>query len=652
MSLETDNSYFKKIAMSLSGGGARAAGFHLGTLLYLDHIDLLRNVKILSSVSGGSFVNAKYSLTLKQEAMRALDENREHDLHETFRRFYTEFRTYLLDSKLIFNAFKELAKRSNEPSNSLRRQTMITALADAYHRDDNFLQKASFGIFWEKGDIHLEHIIFNVTEFKTGLSFRFMKCPAEDEKVFDDYCGSAKVPLPLEMAREARLADIVASSSCIPVGMEPVLFPDDYEWQDPNQVAKIKRFLHEVCEVKSIPFMDGGIYDNQGIDSVLFAMYRSPEEIRELRKVKVLTARIISEWGDSLRKKAAIAESKAAESNVKGATRTVDSDATHDVDLFIISDTPVPNTNILKLPEATPKTGLRLRNLNTISLVLIWTGLLVFAVNAYQMYDDFRLPGDMWDTGWMDRLLWPALKLALVPVWVSLLYLLPIVFALALVGGTIFLRSRVSKLQRNVEGGLSDTNNSGKVERSTEVVQFWKNFGELRLSELSQMVSMRISSLVALTDQVFFNRVRALNYSLVKFNPTLKGKVISHEIFDLTAREKQHAEIDPTNRMYNIVKAASTMETRIWFKSDEEIDWIIATGQITMCYNLIEFLLDNPEPKSASYNALLQAALADWAKLRDDPYAFMRKFQKPGQVSVESPAPAESYKTKVATQTK
>ena len=61
----TDEQPLGSISLSLSGGGGRAAGFHLGTLAYLDRVKLLKDVSILSSVSGGSHVAAKYALTLK-----------------------------------------------------------------------------------------------------------------------------------------------------------------------------------------------------------------------------------------------------------------------------------------------------------------------------------------------------------------------------------------------------------------------------------------------------------------------------------------------------------------------------------------------------------------------------------------------------------
>jgi len=53
-----------KIALCLSGGGYRAAGFHLGTLDYLDHLGLRDRVTMLSTVSGGTFIGTSYVLAL------------------------------------------------------------------------------------------------------------------------------------------------------------------------------------------------------------------------------------------------------------------------------------------------------------------------------------------------------------------------------------------------------------------------------------------------------------------------------------------------------------------------------------------------------------------------------------------------------------
>ncbi|MGH1480061.1 MAG: patatin-like phospholipase family protein [Geminicoccales bacterium] len=57
----------RRIGLSLSGGGFRASLFHIGVLARLAELDLLRQVDVLSCVSGGSIVGALYYLYLKRE---------------------------------------------------------------------------------------------------------------------------------------------------------------------------------------------------------------------------------------------------------------------------------------------------------------------------------------------------------------------------------------------------------------------------------------------------------------------------------------------------------------------------------------------------------------------------------------------------------
>jgi NTE family protein len=52
----------KKIGLAFSGGGFRAAAFHLGTLTKLNELGLLNNIDVLSTISGGSIVGAYYVL--------------------------------------------------------------------------------------------------------------------------------------------------------------------------------------------------------------------------------------------------------------------------------------------------------------------------------------------------------------------------------------------------------------------------------------------------------------------------------------------------------------------------------------------------------------------------------------------------------------
>ncbi|MRN56384.1 patatin-like phospholipase family protein [Paenibacillus monticola] len=59
----------KKVGLALSGGGYRASFFHLGVLANLAEKDLLRNISVISTVSGGSIVGALYFLKLREKVI-------------------------------------------------------------------------------------------------------------------------------------------------------------------------------------------------------------------------------------------------------------------------------------------------------------------------------------------------------------------------------------------------------------------------------------------------------------------------------------------------------------------------------------------------------------------------------------------------------
>ena len=52
----------KKIGLALSGGGYRAAAYHIGTLRALHKLGILDKVDVISSVSGGSIAAVYYAL--------------------------------------------------------------------------------------------------------------------------------------------------------------------------------------------------------------------------------------------------------------------------------------------------------------------------------------------------------------------------------------------------------------------------------------------------------------------------------------------------------------------------------------------------------------------------------------------------------------
>jgi NTE family protein len=51
-----------KLGLALSGGGYRAAAYHIGTFRKLRELELLDKVDVISTNSGGSITGACYSL--------------------------------------------------------------------------------------------------------------------------------------------------------------------------------------------------------------------------------------------------------------------------------------------------------------------------------------------------------------------------------------------------------------------------------------------------------------------------------------------------------------------------------------------------------------------------------------------------------------
>jgi predicted acylesterase/phospholipase RssA len=236
---------FGPIALSLSGGGYRAAGFHLGVLDMLHRLELLKDVSAISTVSGGTFTGVRYALSLKAG--------------EPFRTFFDKLKSDLLSVDVVSLALGKLA--GSPPCIPSGRWDVITACAQVY--DEKFFARKRFGIFWDGPPISLTELIFNATEFRTAIAFRFQKSENIYAKI-----GNGNVFIDAEQAKQIRLADIVAASSCFPGGFEPLSFPNDFDWPNTEEGAAALKALQAEDWVP-LPLMDGGVYDNQGMGSLM-----------------------------------------------------------------------------------------------------------------------------------------------------------------------------------------------------------------------------------------------------------------------------------------------------------------------------------------------------------------------------------------------
>lgn len=244
-----------QIALGLSGGGFRAAAFHLGTLDVLQAVGLLERVAVLSTVSGGTIVGAAYALS----AVRG----------ESFARFYSRFYGDLQMRPLA----TALAQLQDPKASGLPASTLIAAQAEAY--DTLYFGGARFAEIQDEQRVsHLQEIAFNATDFASGLPFRFQHSRQGRARI-----GNGRRSIPRALAGRLRLADIVAASSCFPGGFEPIRYPEDFVGTQGDEVSYRDTSgsasgTPNPRAAMTVPLMDGGVADNQGLDSLLRAVHR------------------------------------------------------------------------------------------------------------------------------------------------------------------------------------------------------------------------------------------------------------------------------------------------------------------------------------------------------------------------------------------
>lgn len=235
-----------KIAVALSGGGYRAAAFHLGALDVLNATGMLADVAVLSTVSGGTLIGAAYAIAVARG--------------KDFSTFYREFYEQLYERPLEQACHILLGTESSR----LPAPTLIVAQAEAFDRI--FFHQAKFGEILD-ASLSIEEIAFNATDISAGVPFRFQRSGSPRTCI-----GSGRNPIPRQVAAEMRLADIVAASMCFPFGFEPIEFPNDFHWSNAPEIRC--KLAEQDCFQSPIPLLDGEGADIQGLDSVLNGVER------------------------------------------------------------------------------------------------------------------------------------------------------------------------------------------------------------------------------------------------------------------------------------------------------------------------------------------------------------------------------------------
>ena len=211
----TINGEEKRIGLALSGGGFRAACFHLGVMKKLDDIGLLDKIDLLSCVSGGSIAGGVVALNWGTgTALEKLEE-------------YLSTRSIAVSS-VIGGLLDPFAGR-------------IDKLARSYDKhlfDGKTLSALAGG----------PRIYLNATNMATGNLFFFVAGGGKPEEMGEHELGVVD-------AADFPISKAVAASSAFPPVFPPLCIePDVY----PPAEA-----------VDYVTLTDGGVYDNMGVGPTL-----------------------------------------------------------------------------------------------------------------------------------------------------------------------------------------------------------------------------------------------------------------------------------------------------------------------------------------------------------------------------------------------
>ena len=223
------------VGLCLSGGGFRAALFHLGALRRLNELGILSQVTTVSSVSGGSIVAAHVAAHLRPWPSRGTAAGDWDDrIALPFHSFTSQnIRTWPLVRRLL-------------PWNWFRESTAIEALAEVYHQ-----RLTGFSL---RDLPSTPRFIFCATDMAYGVNWT-----SEHHRIGDYQVGYSEPPPDWLVARA------VAASSCFPPVFNPL--PVRLDWKAFVGGKAVTGPERDAC-LADLRLTDGGNYDNMGLEPV------------------------------------------------------------------------------------------------------------------------------------------------------------------------------------------------------------------------------------------------------------------------------------------------------------------------------------------------------------------------------------------------
>jgi len=232
------------VALALSGGGFRAALFHLGALRRLNELGVLSRVDTISSVSGGSILSAHLADRIRDwpETGEVIDDWD----GRVARPFHGFAKRNIRTGPLLRRAL---------PWNWRRGSASARALADIYERRLTGLRLRQLPVPPAR-----PRFIFCSSDLTFGVNWVFDSAARGDgtSRAGDYQAGYAR-PIP-----DWPLARAVAASSCFPPVFDPL--EGGVRGSDLTRGRYKKADRDEL--IAAIRLSDGGVYDNLGLEPV------------------------------------------------------------------------------------------------------------------------------------------------------------------------------------------------------------------------------------------------------------------------------------------------------------------------------------------------------------------------------------------------
>ena len=230
----------KKIGLALSGGGYRAAAYHIGTLRALHKLNVLDKVDVISSVSGGSITAAYYVLN-KDKGF------------DTFEKLFKKKLKHnvlwiaIIELLLVIGAVVAIVRFSPDGYGIWAFVGCIVLLLLVWYYVlpvSKFIEWAYCLLFFKGAKLDSlpdsPVLAINSTDLSTGNQFTF----SQDRMT----CYPYKKNLQFKTSGFP-LARAVMASSCVPHFFSPI---------------KIGKKYRTGKSLKKPLLVDGGLYDNQG----------------------------------------------------------------------------------------------------------------------------------------------------------------------------------------------------------------------------------------------------------------------------------------------------------------------------------------------------------------------------------------------------